>query len=205
MVLEGAAGRPLILASTSQVRRTLLTQAGVAHMVEASPIDEAEVKDALRAEGATVSMVAETLAELKAQRVSRRHPGAFVIGADSMLDCDGVWFDKPGDRVAAHENLRALSGKTHQLVSSVAVLNSGNRLWHHTEVAKLKMRPLSDQFITDYLDEAGDDVLHSVGVYQLEALGAQLFERIDGDYFTVLGLPLLPLLGFLRNHGFVPS
>jgi septum formation protein len=199
------APRPLILASASKIRATLLAQAGVAVAIEVAPIDESEVKRALKAEGATVSIVAETLAELKAQRVSRRHPDAFVIGVDSMLDCDGVWFDKPEDLAGAQATLRALSGKTHQLVSSVAVLSGGGRLWHHTEIAKLTMRPLSPHFIERYLEAAGEPILHSVGAYQLEGLGAQLFERIEGDYFTILGLPLLPLLGFLRTHGFVAT
>jgi septum formation protein len=198
-----AAQTPVILASGSAVRARLLSEAGVAFRREVAAVDEAQIKAALKAEGADAAMAAETLAELKAQRVSRRHPEALVIGADQMLDCGGTWFDKPADKAAARATLLALRGRSHVLRSAVAVVRGGDRLWHRNEHATLLMREFSDGFLDAYLAAAGDGALQSVGAYQLEGLGAQLFARIDGDYFTVLGLPLLPLLDFLRNHGVV--
>ena len=145
------------------------------------------------------------LAELKAQRVSQRHKDALVIGADQMLQCGGIWFDKPADLDHARGHLIALRGKTHELLSAVCVVRDGEVLWRHLESAQLTMRPFSDAFIDEYLAAAGDAVCASVGAYQLEGRGAQLFSRIEGDYFTILGLPLLPLLGFLVNHGVVTA
>ncbi len=199
-----AAAPQVILASASPSRRHLLANAGVSFSVEPAPVDESEVKEALKAEGAPAAAVAETLAELKATHVSRRHPGALVIGADQMLDCGGVWLDKPQSPAEAAEHLAFLSGKTHRLLASVCVLRAGSRLWHHNESAALTMRDLGEGFIEGYLEKVGDLALQSVGAYQLEGLGAQLFSRIEGDYFTILGLPLLPLLDFLRNHQVVP-
>ncbi len=195
----------MILASGSSSRRSLLSNAGVEFDVEAANVDEEEVKLALRGEGATAAQTAETLAELKAQRVSRRHPGILVIGADQMLDCNGVWFDKPEDIDHAAAHLAALRGKEHQLLSAVCVVRDGQRLWHHNDVARLTLRNLSDSFIEDYLAAVGEDALSSVGAYQLEGRGIQLFASIRGDYFSILGLPLLPLLDFLRGHGRVPK
>ena len=200
-----ASSPPLVLASASTSRAALMHQAGLAAVSEPARVDESEVKASLAHEGANAAAVAETLAELKAQKVSRRHPGALVIGADQLLDCDGAWFDKPADLAEAASHLRALSGRTHTLVSCACVVRDGSRLWHHVDRARLEVRPLSDRFITDYLAAVGPAALDSVGAYQLEGLGAQLFARVEGDYFTILGLPLLPLLDFLRNHGVVPS
>jgi septum formation protein len=194
----------IVLASESRSRRELLQHAGVQFRAEPAQIDETEVKDSLRAEQADAAAAAETLAELKAIRVSRRAPGALVIGADQILECEGRWFDKPPDRAAAAAHLRALGGKTHALVSAVCVVRDGVRIWHHREAARLTMRPLDAAFIESYLDAAGPQVLETVGAYRLEGLGAQLFTKVSGDYFTILGLPLLPLLGFLREHG-VPA
>ncbi len=191
----------LVLASASTSRRALLRNAGLLFETEAARIDEEEIKTALRAEGADSVQAAETLAELKAQRVSARHGGRLVIGADQILECDGCWFDKPSDRAQAASDLRALRSRTHALVSSACVVRDGQRLWHHSDHARLSMRPLSDAFIETYLAALGDAALTSVGAYQLEGLGAQLFSRVEGDFFTILGLPLLPLLDFLRNHG----
>ncbi|MCZ4281183.1 Maf family protein [Kiloniella laminariae] len=190
-----------MLASASKARQQLLENAGVplAGLLPAF-IDEEAVKDSLRHEGASALQVAETLAELKARKVSLSHPGCFVIGADQMLDCNGIWFDKPVDRDHAAAHLQALAGKTHQLQCSVCVVKDGERLWHHNETAALTMRDLDPDFIARYLDAAGDEVLASVGAYQLEGLGAQLFHKVQGDYFTILGLPLLPLLTFLRHN-----
>lgn len=190
----------VVLASSSPSRRRLLADAGLPAVGEAPQIDETEVKAALSAEGADTEQVAEALAELKAQRVARRHPDALVIGADQMLECEGRWFDKPEDLSQAADSLRALSGRTHRLVSSACVVRDGTCLWHHGDHARLTMRQLSDTFIDDYLAALGERALDSVGAYQLEGLGAQLFTRVEGDYFTILGLPLLPLLGFMRQH-----
>lgn len=191
----------LVLASGSPTRALMLEKAGLRPILDKPLVDEEEVKLAGKAEGVGADAVAEALAELKAQRVTRRHPGALVIGADQMLECEGVWFDKPSDRAAARAQLLALRGKTHQLVSCAVILRDGERLWHKTDRARLTMRNFSENFLDGYLDAVGDEVLHSVGAYQLEGLGAQLFQRVEGDFFTILGLPLLPLLGFLRVHG----
>jgi septum formation protein len=190
---------PVILASGSDTRRRMLTAAGVAVDIEVPAVDEAEVKTALRAAGATPQEVAEALADLKATRVSRRRPDALVIGADQMLDCEGVWFDKPDDMATAREQLRALRGRRHRLVSAVVVAREGRRIWHAVDEACLTMRPFSEHFLAAYLDAVGAEACRSVGAYQLEGRGAQLFNRVEGDYFTILGLPLLPLLEFLRN------
>lgn len=191
----------IVLASGSATRQSLLRAAGVDFRVSALPVDEDGVKQSLRQETDRPSRVAETLAEMKAARVSAKCPGEIVIGADQMLDCDGAWFDKPMDRAAAGDQLRRLRGKTHRLTSSVVALRDGQRLWQHTDAARLTMRTFSDAFLDDYLDKAGSGVLSAVGAYQLEGLGAQLFMAVDGDHFTILGLPLLPLLDFLRENG----
>jgi len=191
----------LILASASPSRRLLLANAGLAFEVETSGVDEDEAKLSLLAEKAPPSAIAETLAEMKALRVSARHRAATVIGGDSTLACEGKLFDKPPTMAAARQQLLALGGRTHELFSSVVVAQGGVRLWHHTERATLTMRPFTESFLDAYLARAGEAVLASVGAYQLEGLGAHLFSRIEGDYFTILGLPLLPLLSFLAPHG----
>lgn len=194
-------GEVVVLASASASRRALLTNAGVPIEVAPARIDEDEVKNALRAEGAAAAQAAETLAELKAQRASGQRPGRLVVGADQILTCEGAWFDKPRGRAEAAEHLARLSGHRHTLVTSAVVVRDRTRLWHHTAEAQLTMRPLETAFIDLYLDAVGEDACASVGAYQLEGLGAQFFTHIDGDFFTILGLPLLPLLAFLREHG----
>ncbi len=197
---------PLVLASQSPTRRAMLENAGVPVANAVRPgVDEDEVKAAFRADGAGPADVAEALAEMKAHRVSAKQPGALVVGADQMLDCEGEWFDKPTDRAGAEAHLRALSGRTHKLIACAVVVKDGARIWHHVDSAELTVRPLGDAFVHAYLDALGDDAYGSVGAYQLEGLGAQLFSRVRGDYFTVLGMPLLPLLDFLRNHKVVPT
>ena len=190
----------LILASASPSRRQLLASAGLAFTVEPSGIDEDEITRSLGSKAAPQEL-ASTLAEMKAVKVSGRRPEAFVIGADSTLACNGRLFDKPPTLEAARKQLQALRGQTHELFSSVVVARGGQRLWHWSERARLTMRQMNDGFIDAYLGRAGADVLSSVGAYQLEGLGAHLFTRVDGDYFTILGLPLLPLLSFLAGHG----
>lgn len=195
----------VILASASGTRARLLAAAGLSIARETASVDEGEVKAALKAEGASAARVAEALAELKAVKVSRRHAGALVVGCDQMLECEGRWFDKPDSLAAARAQLLALAGRNHQLLTSVAVVRDGVRLWHHGETATLSMRTFGAGFLDAYLAAVGDAALASVGAYQLEGPGAQLFARVRGDYFSILGLPLLPLLDFLRNHGVVPE
>jgi septum formation protein len=182
-----------------------LRAAGVPIIVDAATVDEADVKASLRAAQSSASAIAETLAELKAQRVSRRHDGKLVIGADQVLQCDAAIFDKPADPSEARRQLLALRGRQHQLLSAIVLVRDGRRLWHHIGRADLLMRDFSDRFVDDYLQSAGDAALSSVGAYQIEGIGAQLFVGIDGDYFTILGLPLLPLLQILREHGVLQS
>ncbi|MBL8629686.1 MAG: Maf family protein [Rhodospirillaceae bacterium] len=193
--------RSVVLASTSKSRAFVLKNAGVPFTAENSFVDEDSVKDALRAENATAAHCAEVLAEMKAVKVSQKHPESLVIGGDQMLECDGRWFDKPTDLNVARTQLMALRGKKHQLMNSLVVALNGQRIWHFANSPEITVRDFSDAFLDDYLAHVGDAALHSVGGYQLEGLGAQLFTKIEGDFFSILGLPLLPLLAFLREHG----
>lgn len=203
--MANAKGQPLLLASGSQTRRAILERAGISVEAVRPAIDEAEVKRALQADGASPFDCAELLAEMKAQRVAARYPGRVIIAADQMLVCNDIWFDKPPDRDHAQAQLLALSGKTHTLISAVVVFINGARTWHHVDSASLTMRPVSHDFVEHYLDSVGDTVFQSVGAYQLEGMGAQLFTRVEGDFFSILGLPLLPLLGYLRTRGLVAT
>lgn len=198
-------GPELWLASASSARAELLRRAGVAVAIEPARIDEGEIKTTMRAEKAAPEAVAETLAELKAMRVSRRHPGALVIGADQMLALGERWFDKPVDKAEARRHLQALRNRQHSLLSAICVVRNETRLWHHRDYARLWMRDFSDAFLDDYLETGGAAILESVGAYRLEAEGIQLFSRIEGDFSTILGLPLLPLLDYLRGHGVVAT
>lgn len=190
----------LILASASPSRRQMLANAGLAFDVEPAGVDEEEITRSLGSRAAPQEL-ASTLAEMKAVKVSSRHPASMVIGADSTLACNGRLFDKPPTLDAARKQLLMLRGQTHELFSSVVVARGGQRLWHWSERARLTMRSFNESFVDAYLARAGENVLTSVGAYQLEGLGAHLFTRVDGDYFTILGLPLLPLLSFLAGHG----
>lgn len=202
---RSAQSTAVVLASASATRAKMLANAGVTCEIDPAAIDEAELKRALRHERASSAEAAETLAELKATKVSHRHKGALVIGSDQMLECGDVWFDKPADLDHARAQLIALRGKDHFLVTAVVLARDGTRLWHHVDRARLHMRPFSNAFLDRYLESVGKDACESVGAYRLEGLGAQLFSRIEGDYFTILGLPLLPLLDCLRNHGVVAA
>ncbi|MEQ9448453.1 MAG: Maf family protein [Rhodospirillaceae bacterium] len=197
--------KPLILASGSKSRASLLKGAGLEFQIVPAMVDESGVKSALQAEGATAAQCAETLGELKAVKVSQTKPGALVVGADQLLECDGAWFDKPADTDGARKHLQTLRGRQHVLATSVVVALDGARIWHHNAAPRLTMRAFSDAFLEDYLLQVGENVLSSVGAYQLEGRGIQLFNRIDGDYFSILGLPLLELLSFLRGHNVVPT
>jgi septum formation protein len=198
------ASAPLILASASTARANMLRAAGVEIEIVPSRVDEGELKLSLQQQKADVETAAIALAELKALQVSRSKPGRLVLGADQMLDCEGAWFDKPDSKAAARTQLLTLRDKTHRLTSAAVLARDGQRIWHHAATAKLTMRAFTDPFLEQYLDQAGDAVLSSVGAYQLEGLGAQMFKQIDGDFFTILGLPLLPVLDILREQNMLP-
>jgi septum formation protein len=189
---------PLVLASKSTARLALLAAAGIAVEVLPADIDERGVE--AKASARDAGSVAALLAQEKARVVSVQRPGRLVLGADQTLTLGGRRFSKPADRAGAAEQLRALRGKTHSLHSAVAVTRDGRVLFEHSDEARLTVRAFSEDFLAQYLDAAGDVVLASVGAYQLEKPGIQLFERVEGDYFTILGLPLLPLLDFLRRE-----
>ncbi len=188
----------LILASASASRRGLLQAAGLTFEVRPSGIDEAQVKQSADQDAIATAL---RLADLKAQAVARKEPDALVIGADQILVCDGVWFDKPADAEAAANQLRMLRGRTHELATAVVCYAKGTRVWQYTDVPRLTMRHFSEEFLRAYLDAEGEAVTSSVGAYRLEGLGSHLFTSVAGDHATVLGLPLLPLLAFLRGTG----
>lgn len=188
----------LVLASGSRIRAELLKNAGLAIEIDPADVDERAVETPLLEANFLPEDIATVLAEAKANDVSARRPGDLVIGADQILAFEGERRTKPEDMEAARRQLLAFSGKTHELHSAVVISRNGEAVWRQVSTARLTMRDLSPEFIGHYLANAGDVVLSSVGAYQLEGLGVQLFDRIDGDYFTILGLPLLPLLSELR-------
>ena len=194
----------VILASKSAARRAVLDGAGVAYEAVVAGVDEDAVMVEMLARGASPSDVADTLAELKAIRISRTRPG-FVIGADQTLDLNGHLYDKAEDVSAARERLKLLRGKTHKLHSAVVVARDGVPIWREVVTATLTMRDFSDAFLEAYLASEGDAALGSVGCYRLEGPGSQLFSEIDGDYFAILGLPLMGLLELLRQHREIAS
>jgi septum formation protein len=191
----------VILASASVTRRAVLSAAGVNFETRAAHVDEDEVKRAARQDGVPPEDAALLLAELKASRIARSEPDALVIGCDQLLVCEGRWFDKPADLAQARAQLQALRGRTHILVTAVLCQRGPQRVWHHVAQPRLTMRDFSDAFLDDYLALEGERVTSSVGAYRLEGPGAQLFDAISGEHAAILGLPLLPLLGFLRQHG----
>jgi septum formation protein len=197
-------GAPLVLASSSATRARMLAAAGVAVEQRPAAVDEAEAKAALRADGVAPGDAALALAELKARRIASQAPSRLVLGADQILTCEGRWFDKPRDLAEARAQLAALAGRRHELWTAAIVLRDAARLWHEIAPARLWLRPCSDSFLTAYLDAVGDLALGSAGAYQIEGPGAQLFARIDGDHFAILGLPLIGLLECLRIQGVLP-
>jgi nucleoside triphosphate pyrophosphatase len=195
--------KPLILASTSKIRAQLLQSAGLEIEIIPAGVDEEEMKRVLSSQSLQTrgSDLAEMLAQAKALDISRKNPGRLVIGADQTLQCGDVLFDKARDMEDARQKLLALRGNTHALYSAVACARDGNIIWRYSDVAHLTMREFSAGFLGNYLALLGEEALESVGSYKLEAQGSQLFEKISGDYFTILGLPLLALLSFLRTAG----
>ncbi|WP_159347804.1 Maf family nucleotide pyrophosphatase [Roseomonas harenae] len=192
---------PLILASASTARRAVLEAAGLRFEAIAAAVDEAAIKESARAEGYPAADAAMMLAEAKARRIAARRPEALVIGCDQMLVLEDRWFDKPESIEDARRHLEALRGKTHQLVTAVLCWRGGQRIWQHVATPRLTMRPVSDAFLDAYLALEGEQVTTTVGAYRLEGPGIHLFDKVEGEQAAILGLPLLPLLGFLRQHG----
>jgi septum formation protein len=182
-----------------------MTAAGLRFTAHSPAVDEAALKEAAQAEGLPPADAATLLADAKAGRIARRmlreDPEALVIGADSLLVCDGRWFDKPEGLPGARAQLQALRGRTHELVSAVVCWRHGARVWHHAATSRLSMRDFSEDFLDAYLAAEGEAVAHSVGAYRLEGLGMHLFRAVEGEHAAILGLPMLPLLDFLRQHG----
>lgn len=193
------ADQPLVLASKSEARSRILRDAGIVVDIVPADLDERLIEQ--RVVTCNAGEIAALLAREKARTVAGRLPGRLVLGADQILTLDGRRFSKPADRVAAGEQLKALRGRTHQLISAAALVRDGEVMFEHRDLATLTMRAFTDEFLDAYLTAMGPAVTMSVGVYQLERSGIQLFERIEGDHFVILGLPVLSVLAFLRNEG----
>ena len=192
----------LILASQSASRRAMLDAAGVAYDAVPAFVDEASLKDELRNQANSARDIADALAEMKAIKVSASHPGALVLGSDSLVVlADGTILDKPEDRDAARRHLQAMSHGTHRIISAAVMVENGRPSWRHVDQAKLVVRALSDHFIDHYLDREWPAIAGCVGCFRIEGPGVQLFESIEGDHFTILGMPLIPVLGYLRTRG----
>ena len=194
---------PLVLASGSASRKSLLIAAGVSFVADPADLDEDRLMAELKPAGAEI--MARTLAEQKALAVSRRHPGQIVLGGDSVITFGGEYLSKCASLAQARALLLRLAGQTHLLVSAAALARDGALLWAHASPCRMTMRDLSAQFLEDYLAAEGEGLLSSVGCYRFEGRGAQLFDRVEGDYFSVLGLPLLPVLAQLRKEGVLAS
>lgn len=196
-----AASPRLILASASAARRAVLEAAGLRFEAIAAAVDEATIKEAAQAEAIPPGDAALMLADAKAERIARRDPDALVIGCDQLLVCDGRWFDKPADVAAARDHLMALRGRSHQLVTAIVCHRHGRRVWQHLAVPRLTMRDFSEGFLDAYLEAEAAHVTQSVGAYRLEGPGVMLFSAVEGEHAAILGVPLLALLDFLRQHG----
>ena len=192
---------PVLLASASEIRAQLLRNAGLSVTVQPARLDEEAIRAALEAEGANPRDAADALAEAKAAKLSAKTPGALVLGADQVLDFNGRVFSKPETPEDAKAQLRALSGQTHRLLSALVVVRDGEPLWRHVGQVRLTMHTLSEAFIDDYIARNWDSIRWAVGCYKLEEEGVRLFSRIEGDYFSVLGLPLIEFLNWLRARG----
>ena len=195
----------LILASASASRRAVLAAAGVVFEVQPAVVDEAAIKHEARQQGQSAEAAALRLADHKAASVSRREPDAIVIGADQILVCAGTWYDKPADTAVAREQLLALRGRSHVLATAAVCHASGKRAWHHVAAPCLTMRHFSEEFLDRYLAAEAGTITDTVGCYRLEGCGVQLFDMVDGDHHAILGLPLLPLLSFLRSRRIIPA
>ena len=191
----------LILASKSAARRALLDQAGIAYDCEPAAIDEAAIRDAAQSEGASPDDIAVLLAEMKGERIAAKHNDAMIISSDQLLVCDGVLYGKPKTFEQAHQQIAALSGKRHQLITAVMLFDNGRRIWHHIARPEITFHQLDDNAISDYLRHFGEDAFHSPGSYFLEGPGIHLFADIFGDYYAILGLPMMALLPQLKLHG----
>ena len=191
----------LILASKSAARRALLDQAGIAYDCEPAAIDEAAIRDAAQSEGASPDDIAVLLAEMKGERIAAKHSDAMIISSDQLLVCDGVLYGKPKTFEQAHQQIAALSGKRHQLITAVMLFDNGRRIWHHMARPEITFHQLDDNAISDYLRHFGEDAFHSPGSYFLEGPGIHLFADIFGDYYAILGLPMMALLPQLKLHG----
>jgi len=194
----------LILASGSAIRREIMTGAGLKFEVIVKPVDEAAIKSAMLADAARPRDIADALAEAKALRVSRQESG-LVIGADQIMVIDGELYDKPTSIEAARERLLLMRGKRHELIGSVVVASGGAPVWRYVSETKLWMREFSEEFLDDYLVREGELLTQSVGAYRFEGLGSQLFSKVEGDFFSILGLSLLPLLQYLRDCRAIPA
>ena len=195
----------MILASTSPTRLAMLRAAGLDPTPVAPRVDEAAIRDALTAEGAHPRDIADTLAEMKARKVAEKHPDALVLGCDQVLALDRQTFAKPETPDDARAQLRQLRGKTHKLLSALVIYENAEPVWRHVGEARLTMHPFSDAYLDAYLDRNWDSIRHSVGCYKIEEEGVRLFSAITGDHFTILGLPLLPLLAWARNRGMIAT
>lgn len=195
----------LVLASTSAVRAQLLRAAGIVFSTAPARLDETAIRDALLAESATPRDIADTLAEMKADRVARRHPDAWVIGADQVLDIDGTILGKPADQAQARAQLLSLRGRTHRLLSAVVIIADGAPVWRHVGEVRLTMRDFSDEWLDGYLERQGDSLTTTLGGYRIEQEGIRLFSRIEGDYFCILGLPMIELLTYLTLRGTIAA
>ncbi len=194
----------VILASGSAIRRQLMMDAGLTFEVISRSVDESAIKNSMLAESARLRDIADALAEAKAIRVSRLESG-LVIGADQIMVMDDTLFDKPKSIDEARERLKLMRGKTHYLIGAVVICESGIPVWRHLAKTTLTMRDFSDEFLEGYLKKEGEFVTKSVGAYRFEGLGAQLFSNVDGDFFSILGLPLLPVMDYLRVRGAIAS
>ncbi|WP_108893038.1 Maf family protein [Palleronia abyssalis] len=195
----------IVLASGSAIRHHLLTSAGVPHDLDPAKIDEVAMRDALAEEGATPRDIADALAEAKARKVSGRHPKALVLGCDQTLDLEGTLLSKAETREEAEAQIAALSGRRHMLHSAIVAYEGHEPVWRHVGTVRLQVRPLSAGYITAYVARNWDSIRHSVGSYKLEEEGIRLFSAIEGDYFTVLGMPMLPLLSWLTVRGILAT